>query len=81
MSICTTYSNYSDADILRHCHDVRGCSPLIEELCQRLEQKEILEENASEGEEADLDCIVRCPVCEAELEVGQNETSYVLEVS
>lgn len=60
----TTFTNYTDDELLRLVDDKRYRSPLIDELCTRLEKR---------GEVAvqeDANCRVECPVCTAPLEAG-----------
>ncbi len=68
----TTLSHLSDEELLRHLSDSRHRSPIIAELCDRLEaalDANIVMENTFEHSEKK----VQCPVCLASLEVTQNE--------
>lgn len=56
MSILNT--NLTDDEYVRSLHDKRALSPIIDELCTRLEQ-------ATDNDPADSN--VCCPVCEAPL--------------
>lgn len=63
----TTFTNYTNDELLRLVDDKRYRSPLIDELCTRLEKR---------GEVAvqeDADFRVECPVCAAPLEAGYDE--------
>ena len=58
----TKYSNLLDDELLKHVADVRARSPIIEELCQRLEVK-----IHSIVIAKDSNSRVECPACEAHL--------------
>lgn len=71
MSRITKYGNLSDDELLRYVADARQYSPIIEELCQRIEN-----EGDPEGQQGEVDC----PVCEALLIVNDTGTgSFDLE--
>lgn len=58
----TKWSNLSDAELLNQLAESRGRSPVIDELCNRLEQYA-----DNEVVSSDADSSVECPVCEAPL--------------
>jgi len=60
----TKFANYTLNELLNLIDDKRPHSPLIDELCTRLEaaEKVLVSEDASPR--------VQCPVCEANLEAG-----------
>ncbi len=58
----TKYGNLLDEELLKHVADVRARSPIIEELCLRLEAK-----IHNVVIDTDSDARVECPACEAPL--------------
>lgn len=56
----TVYRNYTDQELLQVLSDKRHHSPVIEELCQRLEEySPVLQKETNIQKE--------CPVCEAKI--------------
>ena len=58
----TNYSNYTDQELLQLLSEKRAQSPIIEELCQRLEEY-------SPAFDKETNIAVECPVCEAKLKI------------
>lgn len=73
----TKYSHLSDDELLNLVNDDRIYSPIIEELCKRLE--------ALNGNHVSVDADHRaeCPVCEAKLCVNYDEgnNNFTVEVN
>lgn len=78
----SNYSNYSDKELLQVLSEKRSQSPVIEELCQRLEEYSPIfniEENSNKEENIKADC----PVCEARLNIiidVSNLSDYKLDI-
>ncbi len=70
----TKFSNYSDDELLSLVDEKRSQSPLIDELCTRLEKLN--------GTHISVDANhrVECPVCEASLSVNYDEGNNMFEV-
>ena len=68
----TRYRHLADEEFLRICSDKRHQSPIIEELCQRLE--EYLGVDKPISDEIKLECKndFNCPICEAKFSVEFN---------
>jgi hypothetical protein len=64
MGLLTKYTNLPDADLIRQLEEARLHSPIIEELCLRLEVKP--------PEYDGYQTSVTCPVCEASLNVKED---------
>lgn len=58
----TNYSNYTDQELLQLLSEKRAQSPIIEELCQRLEEY-------SPAFDKETNISAECPVCEAKLKI------------
>lgn len=67
-----SYSRLTDDELLRYVDEKRQHSPLIEELCKRLEHKHIVFSDANHR--------VECPVCEAALEADYDEGNGMFEL-
>jgi hypothetical protein len=59
----TNYSNYTDKELLQLLSDKRSKSPIIDELCDRLEEY-------SPAFDREENVKAECPVCEAKLNVN-----------
>ena len=59
--IHTRYSNLSNAELLLELESIRHHSPIIQELCVRLEEDELF------GKETNMNA--SCPICQGELTV------------
>jgi hypothetical protein len=70
----TSYSHYSNEELLRYVDDKRGHSPIIEELCQRLEKKTLKEETQAANNN------VECPVCESQLVVDYDQGNNIFDL-
>lgn len=70
----THYRNMSDEELLDVLDDAKHLSPVIGELCKRLELKAVAITDANHR--------VECPVCQAELEADYDEanTMFTLKV-
>lgn len=62
----TKYANLSDDELLSQVEEAREHSPIVEELAQRLERREV---DVTTGANHN----VECPVCGAELEANYDE--------
>ena len=69
----TKFGFLTDEEILQLCHTKRQQSPLIEELCQRLEFY-LEEENDSDDAPSPEDNLF-CPVCESKLRLEIETTT------
>lgn len=58
----SNYSNYTDQELLQVLSERRQQSPIIEELCQRLE-------DYSPAFDKETNIAKQCPVCEAKLKI------------
>jgi len=63
----SNYSNYTDQELLQVLSDKRSCSPIIDELCQRL-----AEYMSTYQKETNIKA--DCPVCEAQLKIEVDVT-------
>lgn len=74
MALLTKYTNMTNADLVQHLTDVRHASPVINELCTRLEDKP--------EEYSGFDFDARCPVCEADLTIAvdYSDKLFTLEI-
>lgn len=70
--MATAYRVMTDDELLRYIDEKRQHSPLIEELCKRLETKEMVLKDANHR--------VECPVCEAALEADYDEGNGMFEL-
>lgn len=70
MGLLTKYANLTDADLIRQLDEARRHSPVIEELCLRLEVKP--------PEYDGYQMQVTCPVCEASLNVKEDSADKIL---
>ncbi len=71
------YTNYTDKEILQVLSDRRRQSPVIDELCQRLEEY-------SPAFDREENVKAECPVCEAKLNINidvSNLGNYELELT
>lgn len=71
------YTNYTDKEILQVLSDRRRQSPVIDELCQRLEEY-------SPAFDREENVKAECPVCEAKLDINidvSNLGNYELELT
>jgi len=70
-----TLSNLTNEELLRQLDEVRELSPIISELCKRLEKN-----NAVEKEIEEIDNKSECPVCMASLhaEMDLNNKLFIL---
>lgn len=77
----TKYRHFIDEEFIRLCHDKRQQSPIIEELCQRLE--EYFGTDKALTDEIKLECKnnFTCQVCEAKFSVEFDNESDELKVS
>ena len=75
MYVHTKFENLNDKELLNHLESIRYHSPIIAELCQRLEK---MEDNHIGQVE-----IAECPVCEAKLEIDVDEKTnkYCIDIS
>lgn len=64
----TTYTHLTDEEFLNTLDDARHYSPVIKELCRRLEAKSAEDQRKAEIAES-TNQRAECPVCEAALEV------------
>ena len=69
----TKFSFMSDQEFIHSIEDKKHLSPVIAELCRRLECR-------SEGNDSKADDRVECPVCEAELRVELDEANDLYEI-
>lgn len=69
MPILTVYHNTPTEELIRSLEDKRCYSPIIEELCQRLENGDCVDSH-------DVQTRAQCPVCEAELNVEDEDNGY-----
>lgn len=76
MSVITKYVNVPTHELLSMCSDKRIHSPLIEELCQRLEDGENTERDLS-----DFNNEITCPVCESCLSITDEETHFTVGIA
>lgn len=58
----TSYSNHTDQELLQVLSEKRSHSPIIEELCQRLE-------SYMPFSQKETNIATDCPVCEAKLKI------------
>ncbi len=70
----TKYHTLSLDELLRHVQDKRGSSPIVEELCTRLEQ---LDSQVVDAYHEHVDC----PVCETTLKILEDNGSFKLTVT
>lgn len=75
MYVHTKFENLNDKELLNHLESIRYHSPIIAELCKRLEE--------SMKEPDPLRDRVDCPVCQANLIVDVDESidSYQLKIA
>lgn len=68
----TMLANLTDEELVRHLDEAAGYSPVIRELCKRLEAKD--------DELTDMNTRTECPVCQAQIEVAADidNTRYEL---
>ena len=66
----TPYDHYSDEELLSRFDNLRPHSPVIEELCQRLEKRKTITGSG----------FVECPVCESDLRVEYDQGNDLFEV-
>lgn len=71
------YRNLSDAELLNQLNDKRYHSPVVDELCKRLEAK-TLNEKMTEGIEKSCNSKVDCPICLATLTVDFDDANSML---
>lgn len=64
MAVHTQFGNLSTAELLRQVDSLRHRSPVIEELCQRIEREE-----STPPAQGKMEGSMPCPVCMAQLEV------------
>lgn len=72
-NVITKYCNTPTHELVAGLHDKRQYSPLIEELCQRLEASNMLDDV-----QGGMQTSVECPVCEATMFVKDEGTRYEL---
>lgn len=73
----SNYSNYTDNELLQVLSEKRRQSPVIEELCQRLEEY-------SPAFDREENVKAECPVCEAKLNINVDVSdlgNYELELT
>lgn len=70
----TKFDHLTDEEFVRSLHDKRAQSPIIDDLCARLEQR-------IDDAPDDIDNEVCCPVCEAALKIADKDGKLNLEVS
>ena len=71
----TTFSNYTDDELLRLVDDKRHRSPLIDELCTRLEAR------GDVAVQEDANTRVECPVCAAPLQAGYDTANNIFTIA
>jgi hypothetical protein len=71
----TTFSNYTDDELLRLVDDKRHRSPLIDELCTRLEAR------GDVAVQEDANAHVECPVCAAPLQAGYDSANNMFTIA
>ena len=71
----TTFSNYTDDELLRLVVDKRHRSPLIDELCTRLEAR------GDVAVQEDANALVECPVCAAPLQAGYDSANNMFTIA
>ena len=69
----TNLSNLTDAELLNHIDSIRHYSPIIAELCKRLDALNV--------EPSPLHDRVTCPVCQAELRVDSDDGNEKYELA
>lgn len=69
MGLLTKFAHYTDAELIRQLFEARQHSPVIEELCCRLEVKP--------PEYDGYVTSVTCPVCEASLDVKDDAADKI----
>ncbi len=76
-NIPTRLSGLTTEELLRRIDDIRSKSPIIEELCQRIERGETVPMPQEAIEAKDMEC----PVCMAKLTVSfdPNENTFSIE--
>ena len=70
-----TFSNYTDDELLRLVDDKRHRSPLIDELCTRLEAR------GDVAVQEDANALVECPVCAAPLQAGYDSANNMFTIA
>jgi len=65
----TKYNHLTNDEMLMSCREAREKSPIINELCRRLEAPD-----DPSTELYDIEEVHYCPVCEAPLAIGSQET-------
>ena len=70
-----TFTNYTDDELLRLVDDKRYRSPLIDELCTRLEAR------GDVAVQEDADTRVECPVCAAPLQAGYDTANNMFTIA
>ena len=79
----TRYGFMEDEEFLRICSEKRALSPIIEELCQRLEyylyEGDIPDKDDGVVDENTL-AILNCPICETTLKVSGTEIEGHLQI-
>lgn len=65
-----TFTHLTNPEFLSEIDDVRNQSPIIKELCRRLEEMEPAPQISS----------CECPVCMADLRAEYDETTEILEL-
>lgn len=76
--IVTKYANVPTGELISLCIDKRAHSPLIEELCQRLENGD---KGDFERDLSDFNNEITCPVCESTLDIEDHETHFTVKVT
>ena len=72
----TKHRYLSDEEFLRLCSDKRHQSPIIEELCQRLEEYIGVDKPDPGDKEITIDNVqYKCEVCEAEFSINADQLS------
>ena len=71
----TVFNNYTDDELLRLVDDKRHRSPLIDELCARLEAR------GDVAVQEDANALVECPVCAAHLQAGYDTANNIFTIA
>ena len=74
----TTFSNYTDDELFRLVDDKRHRSPLIDELCTRLEARGDVA--VQEDANTRVECPV-CAVCAAPLQAGYDTANNIFTIT
>ena len=67
--MCTKYRHLTDEEFLNICQEKRHQSPIINELCQRLEEFIYSDQPVTDEINLELKNEHRCPVCETKIEI------------